>query len=401
QFDVGDGGALTPKSPATVAAGRGANGVAVTPDSASVYVTNANDAVINQYDAAADGTLSPKTPAFVSSGLLAFPLEIAASPDGESVYAVNLGNGLISQYDVGADGALTSKTPATVPAGIAPQALTISPDGSSVYVANTGGNNIGQYDIAADGTLSPKTPATVTAPGEPAGITISRDGANVYTANQANRSVSQFDVGAGGVLTAKSPATVSAGRAPSGLTTSADGKSLYVTNFKHQLDVGFNTVSQYDIAADGSLSPKTAPFVQAGSAPNQVAVLPEVELAARAKSSRRPGNIRVRATCDGAPCTTTISGGARIPSDRSRAGGKAAGPKTKRFKVQQRQFDLETGDSRNARVKFQGNRNAVRKITRLLKTTRHARRAKPIVRIRADGPGNFKSKERERIRLAL
>ena len=41
QYDVGAGGALAPKSPATVAAGRSTpSGVAVSPDGASVYVAN-------------------------------------------------------------------------------------------------------------------------------------------------------------------------------------------------------------------------------------------------------------------------------------------------------------------------------------------------------------------------
>ena len=40
QYDVGAGGALSPKSPATVATAGFANGVAVSPDGGSVYVTN-------------------------------------------------------------------------------------------------------------------------------------------------------------------------------------------------------------------------------------------------------------------------------------------------------------------------------------------------------------------------
>ena len=50
QYDVGSRGALTPKSPAAVAAARGPFGVAVNRDGGSVYVTNAFSDAVSQYD---------------------------------------------------------------------------------------------------------------------------------------------------------------------------------------------------------------------------------------------------------------------------------------------------------------------------------------------------------------
>ena len=50
QFDVGPGGALSPKSPATVPAGQLPFGVAVSPDGASVYVTNPFSDNVSQFD---------------------------------------------------------------------------------------------------------------------------------------------------------------------------------------------------------------------------------------------------------------------------------------------------------------------------------------------------------------
>ena len=401
QFDVQDGGTLSPKSPATAPAGTGANGVAISPDGASLYVTNANDASISQYDVGADGTLSPKSASTVFSGLLAFPLGIVVSPDGASVYAGNLGAPTISQYDVGADGTLSPKSPSTAASGTATEAIAISPDGTSLYAANTGDNNVGQYDVGTGGKLSPKTPATVPAGDEPAGITVSPDGASVYAPNQGDNSVSQFNIGAAGALSPKSPATVAAGRAPGGLTISPDAASLYVANFKPTLITGFNSVSQYDISADGTLTPKTSPTAATQGGPNSIAVLPEAELAIKTRSSRRPGNLRVKVTCDGAPCTATISGAARIPSDRARGDAATAGPKTKRFQLATKQSEIEIGETRNLRLKFTRNSRAVKRITSLLRTTKRANRAKLIVRVRAAGPANFITKERERIRLAL
>ena len=47
---MGAGGALTAKSPPTVAAGNGPEGVAVSPDGGSVYVTNIDSDNVSQYD---------------------------------------------------------------------------------------------------------------------------------------------------------------------------------------------------------------------------------------------------------------------------------------------------------------------------------------------------------------
>ena len=61
----------------------------------------------------------------------------------------------------------------------------------------------------------------------------------------------------------------------------------------------------------------------------------------------------------------------------------------------------DAGETRKVRVKFERNSRALRKITRLLRKTNRAKRAKLIARVSAVGPGEFVSKERERIRLRL
>ena len=60
QYDVGAGGTLRPKSPATVAAGGGPVGVAVSPDGQSVYVTNHFSDNVSQYNVGAGGALPPR-----------------------------------------------------------------------------------------------------------------------------------------------------------------------------------------------------------------------------------------------------------------------------------------------------------------------------------------------------
>ena len=99
--------------------------MAVSPDGESVYVTNAESDTVSQYDVGAGGTLTPKTPATVAAGTS--PDAVAVSPDGESVFVANFNSDNVSQYDVGAGGTLTPKSPATVAAGFRPTALAVTP----------------------------------------------------------------------------------------------------------------------------------------------------------------------------------------------------------------------------------------------------------------------------------
>jgi DNA-binding beta-propeller fold protein YncE len=73
---------------------------------------------VSQYDVGAGGALTPKSPARVAAG--AFQQQVAISPDGKSVYVTNGIPDNLSQYDLGPGGELSSKSPATVPAGAFP-----------------------------------------------------------------------------------------------------------------------------------------------------------------------------------------------------------------------------------------------------------------------------------------
>ena len=114
---------------------------------------------LSQYDVGPGGALTPKSPATVATG--SEPIGVAVTPDGRSVYVTDLGlvaPGSVSQYDVGAGGALAPKSPATVAAGLNPEGIAVSPDGRSAYVTNINSSDISQYDVGAGGRLSPKRP---------------------------------------------------------------------------------------------------------------------------------------------------------------------------------------------------------------------------------------------------
>jgi len=106
QFNVGAGGLLAPLSPATVATGGEPHRAAVSPNGRSLYVTNSSSdslsGFVSQYDVGPGGALSPKTPAAVAVG--PFPFGVAVSPDGRSAYVASWVPPSVSQYDVGRAG---------------------------------------------------------------------------------------------------------------------------------------------------------------------------------------------------------------------------------------------------------------------------------------------------------
>jgi DNA-binding beta-propeller fold protein YncE len=267
QYDVGAGGRLSPKAPASVAAGTSPAGLAVSPDGQSLYV--ADQTSISQYDVGPGGTLSPKTPAALTvpgAGLQ----QVAVSPDGRSVYVTDFVGGNVLQYDVGAGGALSPKTPAMVASGTGPQGIAVSPDGTSVYVVNRGEEDIALFHVGVGGALT-KVGTTV-AGSEPIFVAVSPDDESVYVVDRNGGGVGavlQYDVGTAGVLLPKTPASVPAGQNASGIAVSPDSRSVYVS------DNQSSEISQYDVEGGGLLSPKSPPTAAAGLGAAGIAVAPD------------------------------------------------------------------------------------------------------------------------------
>jgi DNA-binding beta-propeller fold protein YncE len=120
-------GALSPKTPATIATDTGpTNGVAVTPDGKNLYVANSGISGhpagpgkdISQYSIdPLTGALSPKTPAAVAASIGGTVAGLAVTPDGISTYVTT--GATVSQYNIDpVSGTLSPKDPAAVAAGV-------------------------------------------------------------------------------------------------------------------------------------------------------------------------------------------------------------------------------------------------------------------------------------------
>src|SRR5204862_2580194 len=113
----------------------------------------------------------------------------------------------------------------------------------------------------------PLSPPTLTTGEFPASLAVSPDGRSVYV--PASHNVYQYDLGADGTLSPKSPAAVGAGSVPYHVAVSANGRNVYVVN------AGSGDISQYNVGPGGRLSPKSPARVATAFEPLGFAVSPD------------------------------------------------------------------------------------------------------------------------------
>jgi 6-phosphogluconolactonase len=278
-------GKLTPKSPATVAAGSGPSAMAVAPDGKNAYVAaepaNSSTGTISQYRiSSATGKLTPLSPATVATPGSPDSGSIKVAPDGKNLYVANTKTDKVAQYRISpASGGLSSKPVSIVTTGSGPESVTIAPDGKSAYVTEPMAGLIAQYRISpATGRLTPDSPATVaTGPG-PHDLAVSPDSKNAYLLTVVSNTVSQYAINpATGALSSKPVSTAATVLHPEAIVIAPDGKNAYVTS------ENTDTLSQFAISpATGkitSLSPATVTTATSGSI--GLAVTPAADLTAK------------------------------------------------------------------------------------------------------------------------
>ncbi len=176
QYSIGTDGKLTALTAATVSVPNlDPTEMALTPDGRYAYVTSFNTGKVTQYSVGADGALAVLSPSSVS---VTSAVGIAVSPDSGSLYvgswnAASTTSG-VYQFTIGANGQLAAKTPAALPSATWAADLLVSPDGKNLYA---GGANtsplVSQYSIGAGGALTALSPTSVTSGGNnPLAVTL-------------------------------------------------------------------------------------------------------------------------------------------------------------------------------------------------------------------------------------
>jgi 6-phosphogluconolactonase (cycloisomerase 2 family) len=228
QYDVAPDGRLTPKDPALVPVPGDPHSIAIRPDGASLYVTDARYGKLRQFDVGAGGRLTPKAPAYVKAG--SRTRGVAVSPGGDTAYALVVGGILV--YDVAADGTLTRRAGRIDVPSCALEDLALTPDGRNLYATSADGR-VFQFSVAPDGTPVAGSPASLAVEGSPLGIAVAPDGSAAYVSAGAAwwkkpARVHSFGIGPGGALTAAGSSDVSGSKRLGYLSVSPDGRSLFV-----------------------------------------------------------------------------------------------------------------------------------------------------------------------------
>jgi YVTN family beta-propeller protein len=205
------------------------------------------------------------------SGVVANVANVTVTCRLAIAYVTNKIDGTISEYTIGTDGTFTSIGTIDTPDSTRiPNGVTVDPKGRFAYVANFGadpggaqGNTVSQYIIGATGVLTAN--GTVTTELNPYSIAIDPTGSYAYVTNQGSNSVSQFTINPDGTLSALG-APVATGSKPYQITVDPTGQYVYVADLADGTTTG--GVSQYTISGTGELVPMSTPFVATTAAPN-------------------------------------------------------------------------------------------------------------------------------------
>jgi len=228
----------------------GNRGIAVSPDSRTIFVASKDVGIIRSFSAAFDLGLDRLTmigASVAQQGMggvdgLAGVHHLAVSPDGKNLYAV--GDSALTVFALSAGGAMSFvqavKNGVDVANMLAPSAVVVSPDGKHVYVAAHGSSRVHVFSRnAATGAVTGLN-SYPSVPGGPqlggaSGLAISPDGLQIYATADGDSAVTVFGRNTGtGLLTFAQVlqdgvgGVTGIGKAAS-VVASPDGASVYVS----------------------------------------------------------------------------------------------------------------------------------------------------------------------------
>lgn len=265
---------------ATIAvAGMGSQPVAVSPDGMRVYAL-LNGGRIAVIDADPGSSSYNTVTATITAGVNSRGL--AVTPDSKKIYVTNWGttqntgtiqDSAVMVIDVDPDSATYTTATTTITSIICPTAVAVSPNGTAVYVTSTDVNNL-YAQVSVIDTVSNAVSSTINLnTATPTAVNFSPDGTRAYVliTNQPSPTggigtVSVIDTATKSVI-----ASIGVDNSPIGMAVSPDGKYVYVTNsgFSNTTNVPGNSVSVIDAGTN-----RVTATLDAGNIPYGVAVSP-------------------------------------------------------------------------------------------------------------------------------
>ena len=200
---------------ATSATGVAPQGVAITPDGVTAYITNSADDTVTALDLRTHATVA-------TIGVDAAPKGIAITPDGQFVYVANSASDSISMIATASNavvGTIVLDPLGTLPP-FTPIDLEVTPNGAFLYVTNSSHNTVSVFRTTDDLLL-----AEVPVGRQPGGLAITPNGALVFVANAADSTVSVLRVADNAVI-----GTIPVGRGPYDVAFASNGTLAFVTN---------------------------------------------------------------------------------------------------------------------------------------------------------------------------
>jgi YVTN family beta-propeller protein len=210
-------------------------GIAVSPDSEFVYVSNYGGNTVSVIKAADNSVIDIP----VGTG----PAGVSVTPDGAFAYVSNYGSNSVSVIDTSSNMVTQS-----IPVGKGPFGISMTPDGKHAYVCNYayGSSTVSVIDTSLNSVTD------IQVGSQPYGVSVTPDGAYAYVSNYGSGSVSIIRTSDNTLMP-----SIFVGGAPSGISVTPDGRYVYVGNYTSGtvwvIDTSDNNVTTIPVAsgADG------------------------------------------------------------------------------------------------------------------------------------------------------
>jgi len=250
-FAIEDDGSLTLLGTADSG---GTKPISVTEHGGFVYVLDAGDAThapnIAGFTASATGLTSNAVSLTLSTLVAssANAAQLSFTPDGKHLIATEKGTGMIDSYEVDATGIATGPHSQLAAGGATATPYGFGFSGNGTLLVTEAAGAVSAYTISASGALTATTTSLSTHQAAPCWMAAGDTWG--WAINAGSDSVTGYNVAADGTLTLTKSSGVAASTAnkPLDAALSSDGKFLYV------LDSVDHAISTYEIAADGSLA---------------------------------------------------------------------------------------------------------------------------------------------------